>query len=58
MWVFFTFNVVHVNIYEAKPRYVFVHNCIIIIPEFSFFNGSLPQKKFVKVIEDDILTNF
>ena len=32
----------------------FVHTCIIIILAFSFFNGSLSQKKFVKVIEDDI----
>ena len=32
----------------------FVHTCIIIILAFSFFNGSLLQKTFVKVIEDDI----
>ena len=32
----------------------FVHTCILIILAFSFFNGSLSQKKFVKVIEDDI----
>ena len=33
----------------------FVHTwIIIIILTFSFFNGSLSQKKFVKVIEDDI----
>ena len=32
----------------------FAHTCIIIILAFSFFNGSLSQKKFVKVIEDDI----
>ena len=32
----------------------FVHTCIIIILAFSFFNGSLSQKKIVKVIEDDI----
>ena len=33
----------------------FVHTCIIIIIiAFSFFNGSLSQKKIVKVIEDDI----
>ena len=32
----------------------FVHACIIIILAFSFFNGRLSQKKFVKVIEDDI----
>ena len=32
----------------------FVHTCIIIIFTFSFFSGSLSQKKFVKVIEDDI----
>ena len=32
----------------------FVHTCIIIIVTFSFFNGSLSQKKFVKIIEDDI----
>ena len=31
----------------------FVHTCIIIFT-FSFFSGSLSQKKFVKVIEDDI----
>ena len=30
----------------------FVHTCIIIILAFSFFNGSLLQKIFVKVIED------
>ena len=33
----------------------FVHTCIIIIIAFSFFTGSLSQKKkIVKVIEDDI----
>ena len=32
----------------------FVHTCILNILAFSFFNGSLSQKKFVKVIEDDI----
>ena len=32
----------------------FVHTCILIILAFSFFNGSLSQKKFVKIIEDDI----
>ena len=32
----------------------FVYTCIIIILTFSFFNGSLSQKKIVKVIEDDI----
>ena len=32
----------------------FVLTCIIIILAFSFFNGNLSQKKFVKVIEDDI----
>ena len=32
----------------------FVHTCILIILAFSFFNGSLSQKKFVKVIEDDL----
>ena len=32
----------------------FVHTCIIIVLAFSFFNDSLPQKKIVKVIEDDI----
>ena len=32
----------------------FVYTCIIIILAFRFFNGSLSQKKFVKVIEDDI----
>ena len=32
----------------------FVHTCIIIILAFSFFNGSLSQKKFVKVIDDGI----
>ena len=32
----------------------FVHTCITIILVFSFFNGSLSQKKVVKVIEDDI----
>ena len=32
----------------------FVYTCIIIILAFSFFNGSLSQKNFVKVIEDDI----
>ena len=32
----------------------FVHTCIITIVTFSFFNGSLSQKKFVKIIEDDI----
>ena len=32
----------------------FVHTCIIIILAFSFFNGSLSQKKIVKVIDDDI----
>ena len=32
----------------------FVHTCIIIILAFSFFNGSLSQKKIVKVIENDI----
>ena len=31
----------------------FVHICIIIVT-FSFFNGSLSQKKIVKIIEDDI----
>ena len=32
----------------------FVHTCIIIILAFSFFNGSLSQKKIVKVIDDGI----
>ena len=32
----------------------FVHNRIIIILAFSFFNGSLSQKKIVKVIDDGI----
>ena len=32
----------------------FVHTYILIILAFSFFNGSLSQKKFVKIIEDDI----
>ena len=32
----------------------FVHTCIIIILAFSFFSGSLSQKKFVKVIDDGI----
>ena len=32
----------------------FVHTCILVILAFSFFNGSLSQKKIVKVIEDDI----
>ena len=32
----------------------FIRTCIIIILTFSFFNGSLSQKKFVKVIDDDI----
>ena len=32
----------------------FAHTCIIIILAFSFFNGSLLQKKIVKVFEDDI----
>ena len=32
----------------------FVHTCIIIILAFSFLDGSLSQKKFVKVIEDAI----
>ena len=32
----------------------FAHTCILIILAFSFFNGSLSQKKFVKVIDDDI----
>ena len=32
----------------------FVHTCIIIILAFNFFNGSLSQKKFVKIIDDDI----
>ena len=32
----------------------FAHSCIIIILAFSFFNGSLLQKKIVKVFEDDI----
>ena len=41
-WIFFS------------PIRYFVHTCIIIILEFSFFNGSLSQKKFVKVIEDGI----
>ena len=33
----------------------FVYTCIIIILAFRFFNGSLSQKKFVKLIEDDII---
>ena len=32
----------------------FAHTCILIILAFSFFNGILSQKKFVKVIDDDI----
>ena len=32
----------------------FAHTCMIIILAFSFFNGSLSQKKIVKVIDDDI----
>ena len=32
----------------------FVHTCIIIILAFSFYDGSLSHKKFVKVIENDI----
>ena len=32
----------------------FVHTCILVILAFSFFNGSLSQKKIVKVIDDDI----
>ena len=32
----------------------FIRTCIIIILAFSFFNGSLSQKKYVKVIDDDI----
>ena len=32
----------------------FVHTCIIILLAFSVFNGSLSQKKFVKVIDDAI----
>ena len=32
----------------------FVHTCILVILAFSFFNGSLSQKKIAKVIEDDI----
>ena len=32
----------------------FIRTCIIIILAFSFFNGSLSQKKFVKVIDDGI----
>ena len=32
----------------------FVHTCIIIILTFSFFNGSLSQKKIVKVIDAGI----
>ena len=36
----------------------FVHTCIIIILAFSFFNGSLSQKKNLEVIEDDIYNKF
>ena len=32
----------------------FVHTCILIIIAFSFFNGSLSQKKIAKVIDDGI----
>ena len=32
----------------------FIRTCIIIILAFSFFNGSLSQKKIVKVIDDGI----
>ena len=32
----------------------FVQTCIIIILAFSFFSGSLPQRKIVKVIDDGI----
>ena len=32
----------------------FVHACIIIILAFSFFNVTLWQKRFVKIIDDDI----
>ena len=51
MWVFFIFNVVHVNIYKAKRRYVFCSYLHYYYSWFSFFNGSLSQKKFVKVID-------
>ena len=36
----------------------FVHTCIIFILAFSFSNRSLSQKKFVKVIDDDIYDKF
>ena len=36
----------------------FAHTCIIIILAFSFFNGSLSQKKIVKVTDDDIYDKF
>ena len=54
MRAFFTFNVVQVNIYEAKSRYVFCSYLHYYYSCISFFNGNLSQKKIVKVIEDDI----
>ena len=49
-------KIAHVILYEAKRRYAFSLHLYLIafILTFTFFNKSLSQKKFAKVIEDDI----
>ena len=54
MLVFVTFNVVHVNIYEAKGRYVFYSYLHYYYSCIQFFQWKPVGKKFLKVIEDDI----
>ena len=54
MLVFVTFNLVHVNIYEAKGRYVFYSYLHYYYSCIQFFQWKPVEKKFLKVIEDDI----
>ena len=54
MGVFVTFYVVRINVYEAKLRYLFCSNLHYYYSCIQFFQGSLSQKKIVKVIDDDI----
>ena len=48
MWVFFTFNVVHVNIYEAKRRYVFFSYLHYFYSCIYFFRWKPVTKTFCK----------
>ena len=54
MLVFVTFNLVHVNIYEAKGRYVFYSYLHYYYSCIQFFQWKPVRKNFLKVIEDDI----